>query len=455
MNIPLPQAFAVGKYVLQQKIKRRERYPLVLMLEPLFRCNLKCPGCGKIQYPPEILKRNLSVEACLRAASECGAPMVSIAGGEPLLHPDITDIVKGLIAQKRYVYLCTNGLLLEKKLAEFTPNRFLTFSIHMDGQRETHDHAVAMTGGLALISLTHPPERWDDWPWAASVGNQWLDEPIRIPVAGGQLERIREYFNFWLGTKLSNLDRLSVGMSRKDVFVAIYPAFDALMKVAEKNFEWFPMCSSSGIALLQLLSGLMPDKVKGGSFPQLDELEDGWTLSTYILTAVREAGKAFDSALSLQFDHLDVYRVMPKGTHDTRKLIEHPELAFESLWKHLTSDAQKDWIGGSRCLAFDLTTACGFHCMRSMEAMAINYMTLMYFPRPKQRDLGTYIRILRNLGAKDQAVDLMEEIRKHHRNPLMHPEDTLDVPQALAVFDLTKSAIIFLVQDMLARGIVS
>jgi hopanoid biosynthesis associated radical SAM protein HpnH len=116
------------------------------MLEPLFRCTLECKGCGKIQFPEEILQKRLSVKECLDAANECGAPMVSIPGGEPLIHPEIKEIVDGLIKQKRYIYLCTNAILLEKKLSLFNPSKYLTFSIHLDGLREMHDRAVSREG---------------------------------------------------------------------------------------------------------------------------------------------------------------------------------------------------------------------------------------------------------------------------------------------------------------------
>lgn len=148
MGIPISQAITVARYVLTQRLLGRERYPLVLMLEPLFRCNLACAGCGKVQYPSHILKKNLSVEACVGAAEECGAPIVSIAGGEPLLHPDIGRIAEELVRRKRYVYLCTNALLLREKLAAgvFRPSQFLSFSVHMDGSRDEHDRSVCRDG---------------------------------------------------------------------------------------------------------------------------------------------------------------------------------------------------------------------------------------------------------------------------------------------------------------------
>src|SRR5271165_1312580 len=150
MPVPVSQMWTVATYVLKQRLKRRQRYPLVLMLEPLFRCNLACAGCGKIQYPAHILKRNLSPEECFKAVDECGAPMVSIPGGEPLMHPEIDKIVEGLVARKKYIYLCTNALLLKEKLSLFKPSKYLTFSVHLDGQREHHDFSVCREGGYEI-----------------------------------------------------------------------------------------------------------------------------------------------------------------------------------------------------------------------------------------------------------------------------------------------------------------
>jgi hopanoid biosynthesis associated radical SAM protein HpnH len=136
----------VGTYVLKQKLKGNKRYPLVLMLEPLFRCNLACAGCGKIDYPDAILNRRMSVEECLEAVDECGAPMVAIPGGEPLIHKEIGEIVAGIVARKKFVSLCTNALLLEKKLHLFKPSPYLFFSVHLDGLKDHHDKAVCQDG---------------------------------------------------------------------------------------------------------------------------------------------------------------------------------------------------------------------------------------------------------------------------------------------------------------------
>ena len=146
MAISVHQQARVGAYVMKQTLMGRKRYPLVLMLEPLFRCNLACPGCGKIDYPDLILNKRLSVEECLQAVDECGAPVVAIPGGEPLIHKDIGEIVAGIVARKKFVSLCTNALLLEKKLHLFTPSPFLFFSVHLDGLEAHHDKAVDQKG---------------------------------------------------------------------------------------------------------------------------------------------------------------------------------------------------------------------------------------------------------------------------------------------------------------------
>jgi len=136
----------VGAYVVRQHLKRRKRYPLVLMLEPLFRCNLACAGCGKIDYPDKILNQRLSVADCLAAVDDCGAPVVSIAGGEPLLHRELPEIVRGIIARRKFIYLCTNALLMDKKLDQYQPNPFFVWSVHLDGDQEMHDKSVCQEG---------------------------------------------------------------------------------------------------------------------------------------------------------------------------------------------------------------------------------------------------------------------------------------------------------------------
>ncbi len=146
MSIPLLQQVRVGAYIVRQHLSGNKRYPLALMLEPLFRCNLACNGCGKIDYPDPILNQRLSVEECLQAVDECNAPVVSIAGGEPLLHKEMPEIVRGIMKRKKFVYLCTNALLMEKKMDDYEPSPYFVWSVHLDGDKDMHDHAVSQDG---------------------------------------------------------------------------------------------------------------------------------------------------------------------------------------------------------------------------------------------------------------------------------------------------------------------
>jgi len=146
VSIPLLQKLFVGGYVIRQHLAGNKRYPLVLMLEPLFRCNLACAGCGKIDYPDEILNQRISVADALAAVDECGAPVVSIAGGEPLLHRELPQIVEGIVARRKFVYLCTNALLMEKKIHQYKPSPFFVWSVHLDGDKEMHDKSVCQEG---------------------------------------------------------------------------------------------------------------------------------------------------------------------------------------------------------------------------------------------------------------------------------------------------------------------
>jgi hopanoid biosynthesis associated radical SAM protein HpnH len=146
LSIPAVQKIRIGAYILRRMLLGKRRFPLVLMLEPLYRCNLHCRGCGKIARPPEILNRQLRVAECVSAARDCGAPVVSIAGGEPLLHRGAPEIIGKLTARKRFVYLCTNALLVENRINEFTPSPYFTFNIHLDGLRRRHDQLVCRPG---------------------------------------------------------------------------------------------------------------------------------------------------------------------------------------------------------------------------------------------------------------------------------------------------------------------
>lgn len=185
MAVPVSQVWTVTSYVLKQKLLGRRRYPLVLMLEPLFRCNLACAGCGKIQYPDHILNKRLTPEQCWAAAEECGAPMVSIPGGEPLIHTEIDKIVEGLVERKKYVYLCTNALLLKRKIDLFKPSPYLSFSIHMDGLKEEHDMAVCRDGTYEI---------------AADAIREAVGRGFRVTTnttlfEGAEPARIREFFD--------------------------------------------------------------------------------------------------------------------------------------------------------------------------------------------------------------------------------------------------------------------
>ncbi|HIF10764.1 MAG TPA: adenosyl-hopene transferase HpnH [Sneathiellales bacterium] len=186
MAVPFIQQARVGAYVLKQKVLRRDRYPLVLMLEPLFRCNLACAGCGKIDYEDDILNRRLSTEDCLQAVDECGAPIVSIPGGEPLLHKEIRQIVEGIVERKKFVYLCTNALLLEKRIHLFKPSSYLTFSVHLDGLEKHHDEAVCQDGVFKRAISAICKAR--DLGFRVNVNCTLFDQMTAVEIA--------EYFDF-------------------------------------------------------------------------------------------------------------------------------------------------------------------------------------------------------------------------------------------------------------------
>src|SRR6202142_573195 len=146
MSVSMRQSMRIGSYLMKQKLSRNKKFPLIVELEPLFACNLKCAGCGKIQQPHTVLKQRMPVEQALAAVEESGAPMVSIAGGEPLMHPQIDVIVAELVKRKKFVFLCTNALLLPKKLDKFKPSPYFAFVAHIDGLRERQDESVNKEG---------------------------------------------------------------------------------------------------------------------------------------------------------------------------------------------------------------------------------------------------------------------------------------------------------------------
>ena len=146
MGIPITHQIVLGSYLVRKKLAREQRFPLLVEIEPLFACNLECAGCGKIQYPPEVLKQRLSVEQVIEAMEECRAPMCSIAGGEPLIHPEIDRMVRALLERGKIVFLCTNGILMKKKLPRFEPHPRFSWTVHIDGLQERHDAAVCKKG---------------------------------------------------------------------------------------------------------------------------------------------------------------------------------------------------------------------------------------------------------------------------------------------------------------------
>jgi len=247
--------WTVATYVLKQRLTGQKRYPLVLMLEPLFRCSLACAGCGKVQYPPHVLKRMLTPEECFAAVEECGVPMVSIPGGEPLLHPQIVEIVNGLVARKKYVYMCTNAIELKRRLHEFTPSKYLTFSVHLDGQREHHDFAVCREGtyDLAVEGIKEavkrgfrvtPNSTFFDGVDPNSV-REHFDEMMRIGVEGMVLSPGYSYDkapdqNRFLGrAKVRKLFRAILSNRKREWKFNMSPLFLEFL-MGDRDYECIP-----------------------------------------------------------------------------------------------------------------------------------------------------------------------------------------------------------------------
>lgn len=238
MAVQLQQALEVGKYIVTQRLMGRKRYPLVLMLEPLFRCNLACSGCGKIQHPSEILKRNLTPQECFAAVEECGVPVVSIPGGEPLLHPQIDEIVRGLVERKKYIYLCTNAILLEKNLDKFEPSPYLTFSVHLDGLQEEHDRSVDRPGVFEIAVKAIK----------AAKANGFRVSTNTTIFEGSDPQRVQEFFDF-LGTLELDGMMISPGYSyewapdqehflQKEQTKALFKEILSPWKTSQKNWNF-------------------------------------------------------------------------------------------------------------------------------------------------------------------------------------------------------------------------
>jgi hopanoid biosynthesis associated radical SAM protein HpnH len=234
MSVPLIQQYRVTSYILKQKFRGRKKYPLVLMLEPLFRCNLACAGCGKIERPAEILEKHLTLAECLSAVDECGAPVVSIAGGEPLLLKELNQIVAGIIRRKKFVYLCTNGLLLKKHLEDYHPSPYLTFSVHLDGNRERHDTMVCRQGvfDLAVDAIKEARKRG----FRVTINTTLYEGVTALEAA--------EFFDFAMGLGIEGIT-IAPGFSyerasHQEVFLhrtASKKLFRNIFKIA-KNRKW-------------------------------------------------------------------------------------------------------------------------------------------------------------------------------------------------------------------------
>jgi hopanoid biosynthesis associated radical SAM protein HpnH len=278
MAIPLLQVYRVAKYLAGQKLRGVKRYPLVLMLEPLFQCNLACAGCGKIDYPKEILQKRVSVEDALKAVDECGAPMVSIPGGEPLIHKEMPQIIEGIVARKKFVYLCTNAILLAKHIDEYKPSPYLTFSIHLDGNRERHDESVCQEGiydkAVAAIEL------------ARSKG---FRVTINCTLFNGEdPEAVADFFDTAMGLGIEGIT-VSPGYSyhhapRQDVFLGRHASkqlFREIFKRGRRPSSKVWSFNHSGL-FLDFLAGNQSYQCTPWSNPTYNVF--GWQRPCYLLT---------------------------------------------------------------------------------------------------------------------------------------------------------------------------
>ena len=276
MSIPFRQQLSVGWYLFRQRMRGRSRYPLVLMLEPLFRCNLACAGCGKIDYPDHILNRRLSVDECIAAAEECGAPIVSIAGGEPLIHRQMPQIVSALVARRKFVYLCTNALLLHKHMADYRPSPYLTFSVHLDGNQERHDTSVCRSGVFDQ---------------AVEAIRAALSAGFRVTVNSTffqheTAEEIAEFFDFVTELGVEGIT-MSPGFSyahapQQDVFLerrASVHLFRSLFRLQREGKRRWPLNHSS--LFLDFLAGNQPYRCTAWGNPTRNIF--GWQRPCYLL----------------------------------------------------------------------------------------------------------------------------------------------------------------------------
>jgi hypothetical protein len=271
-----------------------------------------------------------------------------------------------------------------------------------------------------------------------------IDTPQVDTIArGGAMERRNEYADYHLGTQLALLRFLREDQDAFDALNIIFPAWKALNEITVSHYSGMTLCVEQINGLLSAVKALLPSK---------DQIER--KLTSYEVVGVQQALNALETALSIQFSQVNTYRVTPKGTHDVKILIEASYETFGRYWYGMSELARGDWQSGARCLAFELPTACGFHVVRAMEAVIVDFLNRTD-KTPSRRDLYHYVQLMRELGTSEEATDLVEQIRKHHRNPLMHPEDVLDVPTALSLYDLCRAAIVSIVAEMERRDLVS
>ncbi len=300
MAVPIRQQAKIAGYIIGKKLKGEKRFPLVLMLEPLFQCNLACPGCGKIDYPANILRQRLSPEECLRAVDECGAPVVSIPGGEPLIHKEIGEIVAGIIARKKYVYLCSNAILLEQKLDLFQPSPYLIFSIHLDGLKQRHDASVNREGVFEK---------------ATSAIKKAKARGFRVNInttlfAGEDPEQVARFFDY-VTTELG-IDGITVSpgysyehASRQDVFIGRNQSKKLFRGIFrhKQNVKW-PL-SHSGL-FLDFLCGNQSYQCTPWSNPTRNIF--GWQKPCYLLADEGHAGSFREMMETTPWDKYGVGR---------------------------------------------------------------------------------------------------------------------------------------------------
>lgn len=258
------------------------------------------------------------------------------------------------------------------------------------------------------------------------------------------MELRNEYWDYWLATQLTPLRSIKADDTALEVYIASWRADEALDSIINTGFTGLLLCRDQVVRLKTALDAWMPKRDQ--------EWNREAKISTWQVTTITAALDALETALSIQFSQVNTYRVTSKGTHDVRKLIDTPEETFGKYWIGLSKVAQEDWRSGARALAFELPTACGFHVVRAMEAVVVGYLKLIEVT-PEQRDLGHYVELMKKNKVSGEAIDIVSQIRKHHRNPLMHPQDTLDVPMAMSLYDLCRAAIVSLVVDMASRGL--